>query len=546
MLVGKVGATRLDEVDERKSVLFGDFLGAQRFAECEFVERSSANGRVIARDNTLDAFDDSDAVNVTRTRRKICAVRNDSAEFEKGGVAVDKQFDTLPDHELATVVVALPVALATPVEGLGERRVKCLYLLQRCRLVFNELWRTRVDRIGEHRHAGNSSPRGFGPAFGSLTHCVIGYRYWPINTNVEIVKIIENYRSTSSLSVMTTALASIALQARDITKSFGDTQVLVRASLEVRAGKTVALLGPSGCGKTTLLRILAGLDAPDGGEVTVAGITMAGGGIFVPPERRNIGLVFQDWALFPHMTVAKNVAYGLTPAERTSGRVAETLAMVDLEKLADRMPATLSGGEQQRVALARALAPRPDVLLLDEPFSNLDQDLRVRVRTDVRKLLSDLGISAVFVTHDQEEAFVVGDEVAVMHDGMIEQQATPSELYDAPASAWVASFVGEANLVPGGIVNLAADTLVGSVPVVASAYSEGTVLLRPEYLLLGNGEDGKVADVEFYGHDTAYRVVVDGTELLVRAMAAPRFVPGDTVSVTYSGPPAATFPVKDG
>lgn len=346
---------------------------------------------------------------------------------------------------------------------------------------------------------------------------------------------------------MNIAVDTYALEARDIAKSFGDLRVLEGASLTVRPGKTVALLGPSGCGKTTLLRTLAGLETPDSGAVMVAGRTVSDTSTFVPPEKRNVGLVFQDWALFPHMSVAKNVAYGLTAAERSSGRVEQTLAMVDLEDLADRMPGKLSGGQQQRVALARALAPRPDVLLLDEPFSNLDHDLRVRVRSDVRRLLQDLGISAVFVTHDQEEAFVLGDEVAVMCGGVIEQQATPSVLYDAPASAWVAAFVGEANLVAGSIDGTRADTVVGPVPVAASEPSNGsrsdaTVLLRPEYLMLGNGNEGVVKDVEFYGHDTAYRIVVGDTPFLVRAMAAPRFALGDTVSITYSGPPAAVFP----
>lgn len=350
----------------------------------------------------------------------------------------------------------------------------------------------------------------------------------------------------SLLGTVNTAVDTYALEARDVTKSFGVMCVLDGSCLTVRPGKTVALLGPSGCGKTTLLRTIAGLESPDSGAVMVAGRTVSDATTFIPPEKRNIGLVFQDWALFPHMTVAKNVAYGLTSTERSTGRVEETLAMVDLEGLADRMPGKLSGGQQQRVALARALAPRPDVLLLDEPFSNLDHDLRVRVRGDVRRLLQDLGISAIFVTHDQEEAFVLGDEVAVMRHGVIEQQATPSVLYDAPASAWVAAFVGEANLIDASIEGNRADTVIGAVPVADSEMPQGTVLLRPEYLMLGNGDEGEIKNVEFYGHDTAYRIVVGETPFLVRAMAAPRFALGDTVSITYSGPPAAVFPGATG
>jgi iron(III) transport system ATP-binding protein len=312
----------------------------------------------------------------------------------------------------------------------------------------------------------------------------------------------------------------------------------------VDTGRMVALLGPSGCGKTTLLRILAGLEQPDGGEVRLGDELLTGGGRDVPPERRRIGMVFQDWALFPHMSVARNVAYGLPRGPDRARQVDEALAMVGLESLGDRAPATLSGGQQQRVALARALAPRPAALLLDEPFSNLDTALRVQVRTEVHRLLADIGVTTVFVTHDQDEAFVLGDEVAVMADGQIVQQAPPAELYDRPGSAWIARFVGDANLLPGTANGASADTSVGGVALREAVDGRVQVLLRPEHLQVVPG-DGAVVDlVEFYGRDTVYAIRLDdGAALTVRAAQAPAHERGDRVAVTYAGPPAVAFPV---
>src|SRR5690606_11336018 len=224
-------------------------------------------------------------------------------------------------------------------------------------------------------------------------------------------------------------------------------------------------------------------------------------------ERRRIGMVFQDWALFPHLDVAGNVGYGLPRKERTPERIEAALELVGLGGLGRRSPGTLSGGQQQRVALARALAPEPRVLLLDEPFSNLDTALRVQVRTEVHHLLAQLGITTVFVTHDQEEAFVLGDEVAVMAGGEIVQQAPPSELYDAPATPWVADFVGGANLVPGEADGAPASPPLGPVPLRQSVTGPVTVLVRPEPLHLVPGQGSATIElVEFYGHDTLYFV----------------------------------------
>lgn len=346
-------------------------------------------------------------------------------------------------------------------------------------------------------------------------------------------------------------------------KSFGGTPVLRDVSIEVAAGTMVALLGPSGCGKTTLLRIIAGLERADAGTVRLGDRTVAGDGTDTPPEKRRVGMVFQDWALFPHMSVAKNVGYGLPRAERDGERVDRALTMVGLSGLGNRVPSTLSGGQQQRVALARAIAPEPSVLLLDEPFSNLDTALRVQVRTEVHHLLLDLGITTLFVTHDQEEAFILGDDVAVMHEGRVVQQASPAELYGHPATPWVARFVGDANLVQGVAEGDHAHTPIGVVPLETRQHGAVQVLLRPEEIALepasppgdrlgGPGgpidaalvEPATIGLVEFYGHDTVYDVrLPDATTVKSRAGSAPRFRRGDSVSASYEGAPTVAYPV---
>jgi iron(III) transport system ATP-binding protein len=348
--------------------------------------------------------------------------------------------------------------------------------------------------------------------------------------------------------MQTTAPASLGASARDLevrglSKRFGSTEVLVGADLSVPAGSIMALLGPSGCGKTTLLRCIAGLERAEAGEVRVGDRCVSGGGTFVPPERRRIGMVFQDWALFPHLTVAKNVGFGLTKEQRRSGRVAEALRLVRLQAFGDRMPGTLSGGQQQRVALARALANRPEIVLLDEPFSNLDATLRVRIRTEVQRLLRDLGVTALFVTHDQEEAFAVGEIISVMFEGKIVQQARPADLYDTPATRAVAAFIGDANFLPGDAASGQAMTTIGPIAVRNGAAGAVDVLVRPEHLVVRDGDRATIEDIEFYGHDAVYIVRPDaGPELRVRILAAPDFRPGDRVEVQYGGGPAATYP----
>ena len=225
-----------------------------------------------------------------------------------------------------------------------------------------------------------------------------------------------------------------------VSRSYGPVRAVKDLGLAVTRGEILALLGPSGCGKTTTLRLIAGFEPPDSGTVEVGGRTVAGPGTNVPPEKRRVGMVFQDYALFPHLSVEQNVSYGLPNWKK--GRVEEVLALTHLVGLGGRMPHELSGGQQQRVALARALAPEPAVVLLDEPFSNLDASLRIRVRSEMREILRDAGATAVFVTHDQEEAFAVADRVVIIDRGKVQQVGSPDAILRAPANAFVADFIG--------------------------------------------------------------------------------------------------------
>lgn len=334
------------------------------------------------------------------------------------------------------------------------------------------------------------------------------------------------------------------LQVRSVSKRFGDCPAVTDVSLVVPTGQQLALLGPSGCGKTTLLRMIAGLESPDEGEIVIGGDVVADPSSNVAPEARRVGMVFQDWALFPHMTVIRNVSYGLTKQQAAAGRAMEALRLVHMEHLADRRPHELSAGQAQRVALARAIAPQPRLLLFDEPFSSLDAELRVTLRAEVAALMREVDMTAVYVTHDQEEAFVLGDQVAVMNAGRVVQIGTPASIYSEPASAWVASFVGDANLLSGAGDGETATTPMGRVPLRRAATGDSRVLVRPEHIELspGNGGGmGVVSSVEFYGHDTAYSIMLNGTPIRVRAAAAPRFRPGDRVDLLYVGPPAMTF-----
>ena len=300
-----------------------------------------------------------------------------------------------------------------------------------------------------------------------------------------------------------------------VTKRFGDTTAVDDTSLCVERGSIVALLGPSGCGKTTLLRLIAGFERPDGGTVEIAGRTTAGPGIWVAPEARRVGMVFQDYALFPHLTVSANIGFGLPRAARAA-RVSELLDVVGLGGLERRYPHELSGGQQQRVALARALAPSPELVLLDEPWSNVDPFLRESLRAEVAEIIRPLGVTVLLVTHDREEAFSLADRIALMRNGKVLQEGTAEELYFAPADRWAAEFVGAANVLRGKVVGGRVETPIGAFPAHGAERADAQVLVRPELLELEPSATGpaEVVAREFRGHDVFYRVLLDGVELV--------------------------------
>ena len=284
------------------------------------------------------------------------------------------------------------------------------------------------------------------------------------------------------------------IQCHQVTKSFDENVALREVSLGMEAGEILALVGPSGSGKTTLLRLVAGLEAPDSGTLTLENRLVAGGGSWVPPEGRHLGLVFQDYALFPHLTVAQNVSFGLKDRPRNARTQAarRMLEMVRLDHLAERYPYQLSGGEQQRVALARSLAPQPLALLLDEPFSNLDPELRAQLRAEVRHILRSGSVTAIYVTHDQEEALFMGDRVAVMNAGALEQVGTPEHIFHHPQTRFVARFIGTADFIPATATEDGLVTEVGVLhpPLRLPVGTEVAVMVRPGDLTVRPSERG--------------------------------------------------------
>ena len=286
------------------------------------------------------------------------------------------------------------------------------------------------------------------------------------------------------------------LQLTGLQKIYDQTEVLKDINLDIEHGEFITLLGPSGCGKTTLLRLIAGFEQPNAGAIYLDGIQMAG----LPADKRPVNTVFQQYALFPHMTVAQNVAYGLklkkVPKDEIQTRVREMLAMVQLEHLANRRPQDLSGGQQQRVAIARAVINRPKLLLLDEPLSALDHKLRLQMQSELKRLQRELGITFVFVTHDQEEALAMSDWIFVMNDGEIVQSGTPVDIYDEPINHFVATFIGESNILPGTMIE---DYLVEFNGKRFEAVDGGMkpnepveVVIRPEDLRITLPEEGKL------------------------------------------------------
>jgi iron(III) transport system ATP-binding protein len=352
-------------------------------------------------------------------------------------------------------------------------------------------------------------------------------------------------------------------------KAFGPHPVLAGVDIAIPAGSLTAILGPSGSGKTTLLRILAGFDQADAGRVAINGTTVDGPGTHVPPERRRIGYVPQEGSLFPHLSVAANVGFGLPARDRRGPRIAELLESVGLAGLGKRYPHQLSGGQQQRVALARALAVEPAVVLLDEPFAALDAHLRESVRADVQAIFRARGTTAVLVTHDQDEALSMADQVAVLRDGRIAQYAAPQELYAHPADPQLAEFIGDANLLDGQLIAEAAGgadaaggrravrTIFGELALAAGSGPDltagpVTVLVRPEQLELvaldaapdgaaGAGVPGRVVACHYYGHDAVLRVqpsnrASGAPEIIVRTAGGPQVAPGASVLLRTSGP----------
>ncbi|HEX5911299.1 MAG TPA: ABC transporter ATP-binding protein [Thermoleophilaceae bacterium] len=302
----------------------------------------------------------------------------------------------------------------------------------------------------------------------------------------------------------------MSVAVHDVHKSFGATRAVAGVDLELSGGELVSVLGPSGCGKTTLLRMIAGFETPDAGTIVVGGRTVAGPGEWLPPEKRRIGMVFQDYALFPHLRVRDNVGFGLIgrdSAERDR-LTARTLELVGLQHKGGSYPHELSGGERQRVALARALAPEPELVLLDEPFSSLDATLRADLRREVALILREAGATALLVTHDQEEALTLGDRLAVMRAGVLVQAGAPAEVYARPADRWTAQFVGEVNVLAGVADGDEVQTEVGRLTLPDPATGPVHVALRPEQLRLDAGRDpnAEVVDRDFRGHDVLYRL----------------------------------------
>ena len=340
-----------------------------------------------------------------------------------------------------------------------------------------------------------------------------------------------------------------AITCTGVVKSHGRNPVLRGLDLTVPDGAVVTVLGESGSGKTTLLRIIAGFDRPDAGTIVIDGQVVDSADRFVPPERRRIGYVAQEGNLFPHLTIARNIAFGLPRRERGNGRVEELLDLVGLGGMGRRYPHQLSGGQQQRVALARALAPRPSVVLLDEPFSSLDAGLRASLRFDVMRILRQQRATTVFVTHDQQEALSVADLAGIVNSGRIGQFAAPETLYSRPADPGIARFLGEANIVPGTASAGAVDTAFGQLTLAngnSSPTGPAVVLIRPEQISLQSHDGqpcdpgqatGQVIHREYYGHDCVLLVTTGdgGHPLRVRCPGQSPVQAGDTVLISADG-----------
>lgn len=346
------------------------------------------------------------------------------------------------------------------------------------------------------------------------------------------------------------------LAMEDVSLYFDSVVAVEDVTLHVNKGDIAVLLGPSGCGKTSCLRLIAGLETPSEGKIFIAGRQVAGNGVWVPPEKRGVGMVFQDYALFPHLTVADNITFGLRKKSQQQKyeRVREILALVGLEGLAERYPHQLSGGQQQRVALARALAPQPRLLLMDEPFSNLDTDLRIHVRDEVRHILKKTNNTAIFVTHDQEEAFSIGDRLAVINKGRLEQVDRPEVLFHEPATRFVADFVGHADFIEGTVRAGLIHTELGDFPWPKNRITmpEGTpveVLVRPDHITLVPSREGQGTIIEkrFLGSFNQYDILLaTGYTLHAYSSSSVFYDEGTRVKIHLEEENLIIFPVETG
>lgn len=331
----------------------------------------------------------------------------------------------------------------------------------------------------------------------------------------------------------------------DVSVTFGDKTALDGFCLDVPAGCLLTLVGPSGCGKTTALRVIAGFEPVKRGTVSIRDTVVLSQKVNVPPEKRRVGMVFQEYALFPHLTVAENVGYGVRGPRRDQ-TVAESLHLVNLDGYDARFPHELSGGEQQRVALARALAPSPDVVLLDEPFSNLDAPQRERMRRELRKIIKAAGVTAVLVTHDQAEALALADVVAVMQAGRIAQVGRPDEVYRSPISRWVATFLGDAWVFTGVASHGEITTPVGSVKTDLADGNEASVMIRPEWIrpIRTDAPGHTVIDTEFRGHDQRVEIELrDGGRVDAIVSSIETIQRGDTITLEILN--AAVYPAVE-
>ncbi|CCQ56721.1 ABC transporter [Crocosphaera watsonii WH 0003] len=346
---------------------------------------------------------------------------------------------------------------------------------------------------------------------------------------------------------------SIILQVDRIAKQFAaDTlRVVDEVSFQLAPGEILGLLGPSGCGKTTLLRMIAGFEQPTTGTITLGGDMVASASRLLPPEKRNTGMVFQDYALFPHLNIAKNIAFGLNKRrlnkKQIKQRIDEVLTLIGLEGLEKRYPHQLSGGQQQRVALARALAPQPALILLDEPLSNLDVQVRVRLRHEIRQILKATGITAIFVTHDQEEALAICDRIGVMSQGKIEQLGTPEAIYTRPASRFVAEFVTQANFIPAQRQGQLLITEIGAWELTSSqeTVSQGDLMVRQEDISLKADDTAKVviSDRQFLGREYRYCLQTpSGGQIHARTTLHTQLEVGTKVQLAIASQSAQIFP----